>query len=1047
MKHFYFKKNLKVFLLHLILFFIGFALHTQAQCDWQSLGNDESDQPSYGPVKYTSIAAYGNNQLFVAYADQDLGGKVSVSKFDGTRWNILGTRGFSGGNAEYVKIKVDKLGTPYVVFKDGANGNKASVMKYNGTSWVYVGGSGISSGGANYTSLAIDTSGNLFVSYSDTSLGYKAVVKKFDGITWSNVGTNGFSADSSNFNAICLSNNGTPHIAYSDASIGHQVMVKKFNGLTWVNVGTGAIGPINAPTDNLSMAINKFNDIYLVSMQGYFKFNGSTWTTFSQSSFNIPRRFSSIAFDNLGQPIVLFDAALQTEIIYTFGSTLYNLPISYSTGIPSNGIAKYQDVTVDANGNPIMIYTHSNNESKAICITGNPGLINGINPIGTGVNGLDFNGTSNTYSNYTSSLSVANNGTPYVAYISGSGRYFDLSYFNGTQWKYLGGPFPGAPGPSGTSVDLTMHGNNPALMMHGVGFGPTIYEYNGNSWNRLGLDPIYGDLFPISTYPNFSNDGNYIGYRDPNNNNKATIRQLNSSMQIVGNAGFTPGAATPIIEYPFVIFRDVTNSNQIGIMKLVNNVWTNFTTTGLTTNAVFSVSLRKDNTGNPYIGYFDPTINQYKVMKYNGTSWIDLNLSSYNMDPNKRISMVLGANNIPYIIFSNLNNGGKFEIINYQNNTWSLVGTSQIANSKYYSIAVDSNKVPIIMYENMRSVYARKLGATTLTNTSISNLNPCAGSTLQFSSSGGTNYLWTGPNGFTSTTSSPSISNMTAAKSGIYKVIFTDTGCVSLIQTKSFNVKVGFYGTRSISLCRGKKYTIGNHTYAISGIYKDTLTNPVGCDSIITTNLNISTQFLTTTKNINLCGGQSYTYHNKTYSSTGIYKDTIFQGPLGCDSLITININVANPININTSVVNNTITSLQNGATYKWLNCNTNSAIPNIITQSYTPAINGSYAVIVKVGNCKDTSACVIINSIGLNQVSNNNTFYISPNPNNGTFKINTNAEAQLAIYDALGRTIFQQTIKAGESSITLNNEKSGVYYAKVITAHQQWVKRIVINK
>jgi len=59
-----------------------------------------------------------------------------------------------------------------------------------------------------------------------------------------------------------------------------------------------------------------------------------------------------------------------------------------------------------------------------------------------------------------------------------------------------------------------------------------------------------------------------------------------------------------------------------------------------------------------------------------------------------------------------------------------------------------------------------------------SNSPVCSASTLNLSSGGGTSYSWAGPNGFTSSSQNPSITNVTSAASGTYTVtVFNSTGC------------------------------------------------------------------------------------------------------------------------------------------------------------------------------------------------------------------------------------------------------------------------------
>ncbi|MBA4854104.1 PA14 domain-containing protein, partial [Emticicia sp. BO119] len=70
------------------------------------------------------------------------------------------------------------------------------------------------------------------------------------------------------------------------------------------------------------------------------------------------------------------------------------------------------------------------------------------------------------------------------------------------------------------------------------------------------------------------------------------------------------------------------------------------------------------------------------------------------------------------------------------------------------------------------------------TITAGSNTPVCVGQTLNLTSSGGTSYSWAGPNGYTSTTQNPNISNVTSAATGIYTVTVTNaSGCSATATT------------------------------------------------------------------------------------------------------------------------------------------------------------------------------------------------------------------------------------------------------------------------
>jgi gliding motility-associated-like protein len=82
-------------------------------------------------------------------------------------------------------------------------------------------------------------------------------------------------------------------------------------------------------------------------------------------------------------------------------------------------------------------------------------------------------------------------------------------------------------------------------------------------------------------------------------------------------------------------------------------------------------------------------------------------------------------------------------------------------------------------YSNVVAITIKEVPVATAGN----NSPLCEGSILQLSSSGGTGYSWTGPNGFTSTLRNPSIASVTIAATGTYTVQVTANGCVGTATT------------------------------------------------------------------------------------------------------------------------------------------------------------------------------------------------------------------------------------------------------------------------
>ena len=149
--------------------------------------------------------------------------------------------------------------------------------------------------------------------------------------------------------------------------------------------------------------------------------------------------------------------------------------------------------------------------------------------------------------------------------------------------------------------------------------------------------------------------------------------------------------------------------------------------------------------------------------------------------------------------------------------------------------------------------------------------------------------------------------------SGVYKDSLKNSrGCDSIITTFTLAVDTVKRVTNNVSLCAGQSYTLpGGKTVSTAGNYMDTVKNIRGCDSLITTlNLTIAT-VIKTNSNTTICSGSSYKLPSgKSVSTSGIYIDTV-KALAGCDSLITtLNLSVLTPI------LNSTTASICSGQTY-----------------------------------------------------------------------------------------------------------------------------------
>ena len=138
--------------------------------------------------------------------------------------------------------------------------------------------------------------------------------------------------------------------------------------------------------------------------------------------------------------------------------------------------------------------------------------------------------------------------------------------------------------------------------------------------------------------------------------------------------------------------------------------------------------------------------------------------------------------------------------------------------------------------------------------------------------------------------------------SGLYTDSLTSSiGCDSLVFT-NLVVYPNSTFSNTQNICGGSVYAIGNNVYDSTGVYVDTLTNWLGCDSIVTTMLNVSSSFVSiTTNNVTICDGDSVFVGSSIYTITGSYVDILINSS-GCDSTITTNVTVQTPVNQNITI-------------------------------------------------------------------------------------------------------------------------------------------------
>ncbi len=259
-------------------------------------------------------------------------------------------------------------------------------------------------------------------------------------------------------------------------------------------------------------------------------------------------------------------------------------------------------------------------------------------------------------------------------------------------------------------------------------------------------------------------------------------------------------------------------------------------------------------------------------------------------------------------------------------------------------------------------------------------------------------------------------------------------GCDS-IMTINLSIDQSF-STLNITSCYAYTSPSGRFIWSSSGTYMDTIFggNAKNCDSNITVNLNINNSAY----RYNVVACQSYISPSGKYNwkTSGTYLDTLIGvNSLGCDSLITVDLTIKT-VDTSLTVLSPSIISNAFGATYQWLDCNNNFApLVGDSNQIFMPTTNGSYAVQVIENNCIDTSRCVQIIGLGLNNLSLDQSIIAMPNPTSGRFVIQLSNEFKankVIVRNILGETIINKTLNATQK-IELNiNTDNGIYFVEV---------------
>lgn len=128
------------------------------------------------------------------------------------------------------------------------------------------------------------------------------------------------------------------------------------------------------------------------------------------------------------------------------------------------------------------------------------------------------------------------------------------------------------------------------------------------------------------------------------------------------------------------------------------------------------------------------------------------------------------------------------------------------------------------------------------------------------------------------------------------------------------------------------------------------------------------------------------------------------------------------------------------GTTYQWVDCdNANSPIAGATGQSFTPTVDGNYAVQLTTNGCESTSACYVFTTpLSTGSFNDNPSVRLIPNPTKAKLILSNSAIQinKVSVYNMLG-------ILVGDS-LDLSANSAGIYIIKLETTAGLYSQKVI---
>ncbi|RYZ53541.1 MAG: T9SS type A sorting domain-containing protein [Sphingobacteriales bacterium] len=314
-------------------------------------------------------------------------------------------------------------------------------------------------------------------------------------------------------------------------------------------------------------------------------------------------------------------------------------------------------------------------------------------------------------------LEISDDDTLYVSFNDEglTGGQGTVMKYNGTSWVSVGTPgfTPGIShhsnfclGPADTVYYSFADGNNMSKA--------AVMMFNGTTWSSMGTGISGGECqysnikvnsagVPHLVYiDNGSNSGSLYAKKW---NGTAWVDMTSAAGPVAwGSCSYATAAFGPN-DTLYVACKEGTG--MVTVKKFDGSNWVNVGTSFLSMpfGSAYDVYLKFNHAGVPYVTYWNPAPMGPKasVQRFNGVSWVDVGLPSFNSGIAQFTSIDFDPNDTIYVAYTDATTGMAPEVMKFNGTTWVPVGSfTPGAQAAHLSLALDGIGNPYVaFYDNV----------------------------------------------------------------------------------------------------------------------------------------------------------------------------------------------------------------------------------------------------------------------------------------------------------------------------------------------------------